>query len=283
MRESLWDQIKDLDPIDLYVTTNAEKIKVTNKVHSWIEDPIAIPTSGQGTVELADTTYAANNPTLRSNHTQIIEKGFKVAMTAENAENAGMESRFARLQLMKMKEWKQNLEISATVGTLVSGTGTAARTMQGFVRFATLTTGHSGVSLTSDILNSLLGNAWANGGDHDTLLVTRVLKQRISGFTTPTTRTVDAKEGLVVGRVDVYDSDFGRIEVVLHRYIGNAASNTYEVMASYIKDYVQIGFLDEPHYEDRAQTGYFKAGAIVGEATVQLANALAAQLVRGLL
>lgn len=282
-KESLWDQIKDLQAIENYVTSNADKVTVTQKVHSWNEDPIAQITSGAGTAELADTTYTGTNPILRSNHTQIIERGFRVASTAQNSDHAGFESKFAREQMKKMKEWKENFEISATVGTLVSGTGTAARTMQGFLRFGTLATGQSGVSLTSDMLNSYLGNAYDGGEDHDTILVGRVLKERISSFTVGNTRNVDAKQAILVGRVDVYDSDHGRVDIIKHRHVNKAAANTYNVLASYIKDYVAVGFLDEPHMEERPNTGYFKSGAIVGEATVQLANSLAAQLVRGLL
>lgn len=283
VRESLWNEIKDLDPIELYVTSNAGSMDVTQKVHGWNSDPISTQTNGSGTVELADTTYAATNPEFITNTTQIIEKGYRVAMSNQKAEHAGMDSKIAREKMKKMKEWKQNFEISATVGTLVSGTGSAARTMQGFVRFATLTTGQSGVSLTSDMLNGFLSNAWNAGGEHDTVLVGSTLKSRISTFTNTNTRNVAAEDAISVQRVDVYDSDFGRVEVVLHRYINQAAANTYNVLATYIKDYVSVGFLDEPHDEDRPSTGYFQAGAIVGEGTVALANRLAAQLVRGLL
>lgn len=281
IRESLWDTIKDLDAIELYVTSNAETVPIFNKVHSWVNDPISATTTGGGTIELSDTSYADTNPVLNTNFTQIIEQGFRVSMTSQNSKHAGFDNKFAREQLKSMKLWKQNLEISATVGTQVSGTGTAARSMQGFVRYATLLTAQSGVSLTSAIFNGFLGNAWAAGADHDTVLATRSQKIAISSYTSNNTRNVAAEDAMVVGRVDVYDSDFGRVEVVLHRYIGNAAANTYDVLATYIKDYVQVGFLDEPHYEDRAITGYYKAGAIVGEATVMLDNPLAAQLIRG--
>lgn len=283
VKESLWDQIKDLDATDTYVTSNAGSVTVTQKVHSWNSDPMIQSTNGTGVAENADTTFAATNPELISNHTQIIERGIQVSMSQQNSDHAGIEDKFAREQMKKMKEWKQIFEISATVGTMVSGTGTAARTMQGFARFATLSTAQSGVSLTSDMLNFFLRNAWENGGEHDTVLVGAVLKSRISSFTSSNTRNVSAEDATIVGRVDVYDSDYGRVEIVLHRYINGLAANSYLAMATYIKDYVKVGFLDEPHYEDRAQLGYYKAGAVVGEATVMLANRLAAQTVRGLL
>lgn len=283
IRESLWDQIKDLDATETYVTSNAGVVNVTQKVHSWNSDPMVQSTNAAGVAENADTTFVGTNPELISNHTQIIERGIQVSMSSQNAEFAGIDDKFAREQMKKMKEWKQIFEISATVGTLVSGTGTAARTMQGFIRFATLTTAHSGVSLTSDMLNFFLQNAWQNGGEHDTVLVGATLKSRISSFTSTNTRNVAADDATIVGRVDVYDSDYGRVEIVLHRYVNQMAANSYLALATYIKDYVKVGFLDQPHYEDRAQLGYYKAGSVVGEATVMLANRLAAQNIRGLL
>lgn len=283
-KESLWDGMKDLYGEETYVTSNSAEVTVNQKVHSWSVDPIANVTTGSGTIELADTTYSGNDPELLTNTTQIIERGFAVAMSNQNAEHAGIKDKFAREQLKAMKIWKKNLELSAVAGTLVSGTGTAARTMQGFARFATLTTGHSGVSLTSDIFDGLLQNAWDFGGaEHDTVLVGRTLKARISSFTVGNTRNVDASEATLYGRIDVYDSTVGRVKVVLHRFVNNLSANTYLSMVSYIQDFVAIGFLDKPHYEDRARTGYYKPGAVVGEATVQLANRLAAQLTRGLL
>jgi hypothetical protein len=281
-RESLWDQIKDLDVIESYVTSNAAKVDVTNKIHAWPQDPITATSSQAGTVELTDTSYVAANPTLLYNTTQIIEKGVRVTATLQNTKMAGFADKFAREQLKKMKEWKNQLEFSAVAGAMTTGTGTAARTMQGIAGFASTlaTTQGSSVSLTSDMLNSYLGNAWEAGDNHDTILVGRTLKERISAFTSGNTRNIEAKAAELVGRVDVYDSDHGRVEIVKHRYVNNITGTVTNTLVSYIKDYVQVGFMDEPHFEDRAQTGYFKSGAIVGEATMQVDNELAVQCVK---
>lgn len=284
VRESLWNQIKDLDPVELYVTSNSSSIPVTQKIHSWVIDPITATSAQSGAVELADTTFAAVNPTLRINTTQIIEKGIAVSGTQLNSEHAGFSDKFAREQLKKMKEWKQQLEFSAVAGVMSTATGTAARAMAGIWAFASLTsTLASGVSLTSDMLNAYLGNAWNAGGDHDTVLVGRVLKERISAFTAGNTRNIDAKSGELVGRVDIYDSDHGRVKIVKHRYVNYISEALQQSMVTYIGDYVHVGFLDEPHYEDRAKTGYFKAGAVVGEATVQVDNPNAVQAIRVIL
>lgn len=285
LRESLWDQIKDLDAIENYVTSNAGSVDITQKVHSWVVDPITATSAQAGTVEYADTTFAATAPTLLTNTTQIIEKGIAVSASDQNSKHAGFSDRFAREQLKKMKEWKEQLEFSVVAGSLVSGTGTAARTMKGIAGFASTLTSTlaSGVSLTSDMLNAYLGNAWDAGKEHDTILVGRTLKERISAFTAGNTRNIDAKSAELVGRVDVYDSDHGRVEIVKHRYINSISGAVTNALVSYIKDYVQVGSLDAVHYEDRAKTGYYKAGAIVGEYTCQVDNEKAVQLIKILL
>src|SRR5687768_16585218 len=89
-RESLWDQIKDLDAYDTYVTTNAGVTTVTQKVHGWNEDPIIQSTASTGVAENADTTFAATNPALITNHTQIIERGIQVSTSLQNSDFAGI-------------------------------------------------------------------------------------------------------------------------------------------------------------------------------------------------
>lgn len=286
IREDLWDSIKDLDPIENYVTSHAESVPVTNKIHSWVTDPITNTSSQAGTLELSDTVFAAANPSLLFNTTQIIEKGIAVSGTDQNSKHAGFADKFAREQLKKMKEWKNQLEYSVVAGTLVSGLGsTTARTMAGIGTFASTlaSTLTSATSLTSAILDNWLGNAWdLVGADHDTMLVGKNIKNRISSFTQGNTKNVSAKDYETVGRVDVYDSDNGRLEVVKHRYVNSASSLVYgTAIITYMKDYIKVGFLDKPHFEDRAKTGYYKAGAIVGEATCQVSDEGAVSLLQG--
>jgi hypothetical protein len=256
-REDLSDQIKDLDILDTWVASHSSTVNVTNKVHSWVLDPIAAVTTQTGAAEGADTTYAPVNPTLVTNTTQIIENGVLTTMTNQHTDHAGFTDKFAREKLKKMKEWKNQLELSLVAGALVSGTGTS---------------GFSSVTLTSDIMNLILGVGWDNGAEYDTVLVGKVLKQRISSFTQGNTRNVAAEDAITVGRVDVYDSDFGRVTVVKHRYVNTATTQTQNGMIMYMQDYISVGVMDSVHYEDRPATGYFKVGAVVGEYTLEQKN-----------
>lgn len=272
-REDLSDTIKDLDVIDTWVSSHLSTVPVTNKVHSWVLDPITAVSSQAGTVEGADTIYATVVPTLLTNTTQIIEYGVQVTMTNQHTDHAGFTDKFAREKLKKMKQWKNQLELSLVAGAKVSGTGTAARTMAGIaLNVTTNTSGFSSISLTSDILNMILGIGWDNGAEYDTVICGKVLKQRISSFSTPNTRTVAAEDAIIVGRVDTYDSDFGRITVVKHRYVNSATAQTQNGLLAYMTDYFSLGVMDAVHYEDRPATGYFKVGSIVGEYTLEQKN-----------
>lgn len=127
-----------------------------------------------------------------------------------------------------------------------------------------------GIALTSGALNGFLGASANFGKTVNTLLVNSVLKSRISSFTVNNTRNVDANSMELVQAVDVYSSDFGIVTIQYHRYVPATG------ILGYIKDYFSIGFLAAMHEADRPNNGAYKAGAIVGEVTYQLANQYAA-------
>lgn len=282
-REDLSDQIKDIDVLETYVTSKSATVQVTNKVHSWVNDPMETVSTQAGTAEGADTTYAATNPTLGTNTTQIIEYGVLTTKTNQNTDHAGFKDKFAREKLKKMKAWKNQLELSVVSGSLVSGTGTAARTMKGIAKFATSnTTQVTSVSLTSDLVNLYLGVGYDLGAAYDKILVGKTLKQRISSFTVGNTRNVSAQDAVLVGRVDEYDSDFGRVEIVKHRYVNTAAAANLGFLAIQ-SDVIRVGVMDSVHYEDRPASGYYIAGAVVGEYTVEVGNEKGVCFVSGLL
>ena len=187
--------------------------------------------------------------------------------------------------------------LAAPVITFVGGTGsgaaatatvgTAARTAGGIINQVTtqaingVTNSNvgsaGGAQITSTLLNGYLGASAQFGKTVNTLLVNANLKQRISTFSVNNTRNVDAASKELVQAVDVYSSDFGIVTIQYHRYVPTTS------VVGYIKDYFSIGFLDAMKYEDRPAAGYYKAGAIVGELTYQLANQYAALYQTGLL
>jgi hypothetical protein len=182
-----------------------------------------------------------------------------------------------------MKTWKNQLEFSAVAGAAATASGTSQRKMAGIASYAATNTGQSLVSLTSDMLNLFIRSGYDLGAKFDNILASSAMKQRISSFTSPNTRNVDATTGAIVYRVDVYDSDFGRLEIHPHQYVNKITPTSPNGIVLYQSDVIRIGVMDPVHYEDRARTGYYQAGAIVGEYTVEVGNGKGVAYIYGLL
>ena len=119
--QDLWSMIKDLDPINNYVTSHAPSIGVYSTFHQWLNDPIA-PITGQNTAaEGADTTYFVNTGTAQSNITEIIERAPKVSKSDINARHEAIGDRWAREKKKRMEEWGNQFEFDSLLGQLNTG------------------------------------------------------------------------------------------------------------------------------------------------------------------
>ncbi len=267
-RESLWDVITSIRTDETYLTSTAPKVSVGDQVHMW---PTKSPRSitGRADPQGTDPTFDNTDTSRSQNFTQIIKvayelTGSRMAVNAVGGDPWSVERNEA------MKDWKDELEFSAIRSSLVSGNNSTASRMQGLRAFAsTLLTSQSGVSFNETMFNDYIGNAWSIGIDIDTFLVGKTLKRRISGFTAGNVKNVDADEATLYGRIDVYDSDYGRVKMVKHRFVTNSADVNQDLLG-YDSEYVKIGFLREPHFEKLAKTGDAEREMVVGEATLQV-------------
>ncbi|CAO4182067.1 hypothetical protein EEDFHM_04056 [Methylorubrum populi] len=74
-------------------------------------------------------------------------------------------------------------------------------------------------ALTEAMFKGVIQQAWTNGGDVKKVIAGPALKQAISGFTGNSTKYTLSKDQTVTAGVDVYVSDFGRHEIIPHRYM----------------------------------------------------------------
>jgi len=271
IREDLLDLIVNIDPEEDQLYVGLQKHSASQPYHQWLTDTLA----AVGTVartEGFDPTYAdRTNPVRKANYTQIISAEFQVTDSERNSNTAGFKDRYTYEMQKAMLEWRRYAEYAIVRGSLVSGTGSAARQMAGvFAQISTLATNAASVSLSENMLNSYLQNAWAQGGNVDTVLVGGTLKRRISTFTNTNTRFVDATASNVNNTINVYDSDFGRVEIHKHRYVTIAGENPSIVGLQ--KDKWAVAHLDQPHYQEIPRTGYSSKGMIVGELTLEALN-----------
>lgn len=270
-RESLWDTIVIINPRETYVATSSEQISVGDVVHSWPQKSTRSVT-GRASVQGADPTYDNTDTTRASNVTQIIQIGYELTGSRAGAPNAVGGDPMAAEKREAMSTWKNELEFSLVRGSLNTGNDSTASRAKGLKYFAsTLATLESGKSLDESKYNAYMGNAWDQGIEIDTVLVGRVHKQRISGFTAGSTKNVDAEESTLYGRVDIYDGDWGRQRIMKHRYVWQSGDNQYDFLA-YESSYVKVGVYRPVKNEPLAKTGDAERGQTIGEYTLQVGN-----------
>ena len=272
IREDLLDLIVNIDPEEDQLYVGLAKHKASQPYHQWLTDTLA-SVSNVAKTEGFDPSFAARtNPARKANYTQIISAEFQISDSERNSNTAGFKDRYTYEMQKAMLEWRRYAEFAIVRNSLASGTGSAARQMAGIrAQITTLTTNQASVSLSEKMFNDYLQNAWTNGGNPDMVLVGGALKRRISGFTNTNTRFVDATTSSVNNTINVYDSDFGRVEVHKHRFVQNSDDTNLNLIGLQ-KDKWAVAHLDEPHYQEIPRTGYSSKGMIVGELTLESLN-----------
>ena len=148
---------------------------------------------------------------------------FRVSETQEAIDHAGRASEYAYQAAKALKMLANDMEKTLHDGTGNSGASGTARELKG-VRAAittnvvTAATGTDKAALTITKLNELLGKIWAQGGKPNAIYVNGPQKEAIGTFSTPITRNIDAASKRYTNVVNVFDSAYGPLDVVLDRY-----------------------------------------------------------------
>lgn len=270
VRESLLDVITNIDPTEDQLYVGLQKSKADQPYHQWVKDTLKA-VAGNARVEGADATFPdRTNPTRGANFTQIVGVDVIVTDTDRETNSAGFKDRFSYEVQKAMKEWRRDAEYAILRGSLASGSGSAARRMNGVkAQITTLTTSQSGVSLSEAIFNSYLQNAWAQGGKVDEIYVGGTLKRRISGFQT-NTRDIAAADKRLVNAVDYYTSDFGPVKIFLHRFM-DADNDLHNSIVGLESSKWAVAHLSgrEPKMVELAKTGDSTKAMLIGELTLE--------------
>lgn len=274
--ESLWDTIVQIRKDEHHVASTAPKVEVGDTVHMWpTKEPRTI--GARSSVQGADPSYDNTNTSRNNNHTQIFQVGYELTFSRKDADAAGTDP-WAQERNEGMKDWKSFLEFALVRGTLVTANNSTPGQMKGLKAFAsTLLTSQSGVSLSESQLNAYLGNAWDQGMEIDTILVGRTLKQRISEFTGGNTKNIDVEDFKTVKRVDVYEGDFGTVQIKKHRYV-TGFGDVHNDLLGYDSRYIRVGSFTDPKFVPLARTGAADREMVYGEMTLQVDNEKAVML-----
>jgi hypothetical protein len=298
IREDLSDVIFDLFPEDTYCVSNFDREDAESTYTEWMAQELATPSNTNIRIEGDEASYASlTAPARYATYMQISSKDFLVSDTLEAVKKGGRKSEIARGAMVKMREFKRDMETRITqngISTLGgAGTGRSTAGIESWIGDATadasaashvvlstttasattpaVTSGVAGTAptdgsttgaLTAARLNYALEAAWADGGDPRVILTNTIGKAAIDTFTGVATRFVDvdgAKQASIIGAANVYVSDFGKHQVILHRYMRSS------VVLCLDPDYWAVRYLRKPQKRKLAKTGDAEKYQIIGE------------------
>lgn len=236
-REDLTDMIYNIDPTDTPIINSVPRASADAVLHEWQTDSLAAAAQNavaEGLDAATDTTTA----TVRlSNTCQISDKVPRVSGTQQAVKKAGRRDEMAYQIAKRAKELKRDMENDVASNNIeATGSSGTARESAGIPAWLNTNTSHgdggSAGSLGNSAatngtprdfdeatLKSVIKSCWDNGGDPDVIMLGSHNKQVMSGFTGNATRFKTAEDRKLTAAIDIYESDFGTLEVVPNRFM----------------------------------------------------------------
>src|SRR6266446_5152689 len=145
-------------------------------------------------------------------------------------------------------------------------------------------TGVQTCALPISLFNAGLERCYLNGGNPEQVYVSPGVKRVISSFTaTNQNRNIAAVDKKLVAALDLYDTDFGIIQVVMDRWIPQATNTVTATAASDIIGNVfflersknRLAWLRPVMHTLVGKNGDAVRGSVLGETTLEVLNPLA--------
>jgi hypothetical protein len=297
IREDLQEAENMISPTETpFYSMIAGRMKATSTLHEWPLLELAAVNSSNRVAEGEDapTVSAPDVAMRRSNYTQISFKNVKVSSTAQAVDGAADIEKLAKQVSYKLKELKRDKEQmlldntaadpGAAAGATVRkaaglpaflitnasrGTGGTAPTLSGTTNGYPNGAAGDGTlrDLTEDLLNTVIQSVWTQGGDPRYCLVSPINKRVISTtFNAYATKYKDADDKKLVTSVNVYESDFGTVQIVPNRF--QRGRDVFVIDP----DYVDIAELQPTKQEPLAKTGLTDNRLISCEYTLHVGN-----------
>lgn len=270
-REDVLDAIMQLSPEETPLLSRLAVAQARSAFHSWLTDTLNSGTATGGATPEGATAQSreTGDRTRLTNYTQITTYTIDISGTQEASSMYGLESEYSYQLEKGMKIFKLMQEQILWLSTSATGSGTAtARQLTGLidaVQTNRVTGSGQSCALTETLFNNLLQNiAETGGGVPNTVFAKGFNKRRISQFATANTRTLQVGEaGKISNRVDVYDSDFGTLEIIFDRYVPAATVAVLD-MKSWA-----VAYLRRPFILPLSTIGDSKRAEIIGEYTLE--------------
>jgi len=301
-REDLVDIIYSISPTETPFMSGIAKTKATNTLHEWQTDALA-DVAANAAVEGAAISYATLTPSVKeTNYTQISTKGIKVSGTQDSVTAAGRNNELAYQVAKSAKELKRDMEVALLSNVAkAAGNATTARKLGGcqtwFETNVDAGVGGSGAgngairtdgtqrAFTESQLKSVLVSCYNEGGNPNMIMVNAFNKQKLSGFTGGSTRFDAAEDRRLITSIDVYESDFGTMQVSPNRFIRGANGTSAKIGQDALildMEYWACSFLRDFSLQTPAQDADADQRFMVAEYTLESRNEKASGLITDL-
>ena len=283
-REDLSDYIYMVSPTHTPFMSGAASVDATAVLHEWQID--SLRSAAQNVQDEGDdaTTNAVTATTRLSNTCQISDVVPRVSGTQQAVAKAGRRNEMS-YQVAKMaKELKRDMENDLCANNAeVTGDASTSRELGGIPAWITTNTsnGTSGTdgslgntartdgtqrSVNEEQLKTVLAACFDAGGEPDCILVGSFVKQAISGFTGNATRFKGAEDARLQAAIDIYDSDFGSLEIKPSRF-----SRARDALVLQM-DLWAVAFLRAFSLHELAKTGDSERMQLITEFTLESRN-----------
>lgn len=297
LKEDLQDADNMISPTETpFTSLIADQGKATNTYHEWPLTALNAVNASNRVAEGEDApaVSAPVSPLRRGNYTQISIKVVKVTETSQWVDGAADIQKLAKQMSYKLKELKRDREtmlldnVAADPGAAVGATVRVAAGLPAFLqtnvsRGATgvnpilsgVTNGYPSVAavngtlrtITEDLFNTVIQAAWTSGGEVKYALVYPDIKRTISKtFTGYTTKYSDGASNKLITSVEIYQSDFGTVQIVPDRW--QRSRDCFFIDP----DYVSIDYGQTTKQQPLAKTGLTENRLISCEYTLWVGN-----------
>jgi hypothetical protein len=280
VREDLSDVITMISPYETPLLSAFKSGSCTQTKHEWLQDALTPPSAINAVLEGSD----ASNDTIKvrtrlDNECQIVRKVVQVSDTLRVVDNAGVNDEYDYQVQVKLKELGLDIEYAILNGVKAArGVSTPGQMDGVLATIATNKVNMAGGAITEQCLNDAIEMAWVAGGNPSQVFAPASTKRSISLFTGPGMRTQEIKgDHKLVVTVDVYESDFGTVEIHPHRLLPYTQPTTGPGALTAANNNTLV--LDMTHWTvawlrritdtELARTGSSKRGMIEGELTLE--------------
>jgi hypothetical protein len=275
VREDVLSLIETLTAQENQFLAGLGKATAINTVHSVLTDTLRTAASAAVEEGIDATLLARTTPARVTNIVQTVAIPFAVTGIQEAVDHYQGENELVRQTRKAMADWGNAAEFDIVRGTVASGASGTAAKLKGIVSAVSTnnTLQTSGTVLNASHIMGILQDVYDNGnGEMVTdLFVGGIMKRRISSFTTSNTKYVDATSKVAVDSVDVYETDFGRLRIHLHRFVQQSTDANARLLGVNM-DKWKLAYLRKPFIQELARAGDASKRQVIGDLTVEARN-----------